>query len=114
MNVHIETSINHPFMNNIDKLSRVLFCAGLGMLVSSVSAQTTTAKPYSIVNSAQIMGTGGIDYVTADSDARRLYVPRGNETLVFDLDTLKPAGSVASGRAHGVAVDSKSHHAFCS
>lgn len=85
------------------------------MLVSGVSAQTTTTtKPYNIVNSAQIMGTGGIDYVTADSDARRLYVPRGNETLVFDLDTLKPAGSIASGHAHGVAIDSKSHHAFCS
>ncbi len=83
------------------------------MLVSSVSAQTTT-KPYSIVNSAQIMGTGGIDYVTADSDARRLYVPRGSEVLIFDLDTLKPAGSIASGHAHGVAVDFKSHHAFCS
>jgi len=102
-----------PFMNRLNHFSCVIFCAGLGILVSSVSAQTT-AKPYNIVKSTQIMGTGGIDYVTADSDARRLYVPRGNETLVFDLDTLKPAGSIASGRAHGVAVDSKSHHAFCS
>ena len=34
--------------------------------------------------------------------------------LVFDLDTLKPTGSVTNIHAHGVAVDPKSHHAFCS
>jgi DNA-binding beta-propeller fold protein YncE len=60
------------------------------------------------------MGTGGIDYVYADSDGRRLYVPRGNEVLAFDLDTLKPAGSITNARAHGVAVDPESHHGFCS
>lgn len=60
------------------------------------------------------MGTGGIDYVSADSDARRLYVPRGDQVLVFDLDTLKPLGSITNARARGVAVDPASHHAFCS
>jgi DNA-binding beta-propeller fold protein YncE len=102
-------------MKGHNHIAHVLLAAGFGMLVSSVSAQTATpAKTYNIVKSAQVMGTGGIDYVTADSDSRRLYVPRGNEVLVFDLDTLKAAGSIATGRAHGVAVDPRSHHAFCS
>src|SRR5271169_6481262 len=72
------------------------------------------AKPYKIVNSAQVPGTGGIDYVFADSDGRRLYVPRGNQVLVFDLDTLKSVGSITNARARGVAVDPKSNHGFCS
>src|SRR5258708_1299059 len=72
------------------------------------------AKPYKIVNTTQLMGTGGIDYVYADSDGRRIYVPRGSQILVFDMDTLKPAGSIQNARARGAAVDPKSHHGFCS
>src|SRR6266404_3229943 len=71
-------------------------------------------KPYKIVKTTQTMGTGGIDYVYADSDGRRLYVPRGGEVLVFDLDTLKPAGAIPNARARGAAVDPKSQHGFSS
>ena len=81
-------------------------------------AQTTpaasAAKPYKIVNTAQTMGTSGIDYVYADSDGRRLYIPRGEQVLVFDPDTLKSVGAVTNARAHGSAIDPKSHHGFCS
>src|SRR5712671_5984627 len=100
---------------------RFLFFVELGMLVSTGLAQTTPAasaasgaKPYKIVNTAQTMGTGGIDYVYADNDGRRLYIPRGNQVLVFDLDSLNAAGSITNARALGVAVDPKSHHGFCS
>ena len=83
-------------------------------LVSAASAVAADAQPYHIVNTAQTMGTGGIDYVYADSDGRRLYVPRGEQVLVFDLDTLKSVGSIPNARARGAAVDPKSHHGFCS
>jgi DNA-binding beta-propeller fold protein YncE len=59
------------------------------------------------------MGAGGLDYLYADSEERRLYVPRGNEVLVFDLDTLKSVGTVPNARARDVTVDPKSHHGFC-
>ena len=65
----------------------------------------SAAKPYKIIKSTQMMGTGGIDYVYADNNNRRLYVPRGNEVLVFDLDTLKSAGAITNARARGVAID---------
>lgn len=81
---------------------------------SVAAAQPASDQPYKIVNSAQFPGTGGIDYVLADSDERRLYVPRGGEVLVFDLDSLKSVGSIPNARARGVAVDSKSHHGFSS
>src|SRR4051812_4289964 len=88
---------------------RILFL----VLVTALTLGAQTS-PYKILNTAQLMGTGGIDYVFADSDGRRLYVPRGNEVLVFDLDTLKPAQSIPNARARGAAVDPKSHHGFCS
>jgi hypothetical protein len=72
------------------------------------------AEPYKIVNSSQTMGTGGIDYVDADNDGGRIYVPRGNQILAFDMDTLKPAGSISNAGGHGVAVDPKTHHGFSS
>ena len=92
------------------------------MLASRSSSQPTpgavtpsSAKPYKIVNTAQALGTGGIDYVCADSEGRRLYVPRSTQVLVFDLDTLKPVGAIPNTKGvHGAAVDPKSHHGFSS
>ena len=95
--------------------SQLALLAGAGLLAANATAQNAAdAGPYKIVNQSQTMGNGGIDYVAADSVGRRLYVPRGQEVLAFDLDTLKPVGSVTNVRAHGVAVDVKSHHAFAS
>jgi DNA-binding beta-propeller fold protein YncE len=119
-------------MKHSTNFSRLLLLAGAGLLAVSAPAQLPTGDagggpvdhhnplalvgegPYKIVNSASYMGAGGIDYVTADSAGRKLYVPRGQAVLVFDLDTLKPVGSITNMRAHGVAVDVKSHHAFAS
>jgi DNA-binding beta-propeller fold protein YncE len=89
--------------------------SGFIALAAGPSAQTAAAaETYKIVKTTQTMGTGGIDYVYADNDGRRLYVPRGGEVLVFDMDTLKSAGSIPNARARGAAVDPKSHHGFCS
>jgi DNA-binding beta-propeller fold protein YncE len=93
--------------------SRILSVAGVA-IVAGLGLSALGAESYKIVNTSQTMGTGGIDYVSADSDARRLYVPRGDQVLVFDLDTLKSVGAITNARARGVAVDPTSHHAFCS
>jgi DNA-binding beta-propeller fold protein YncE len=82
-------------------LNRTIFAASKG-------------EPYKVLNTVQVMGVGGVDYVYADSDGRKLYIPRGNEVLVFDLDSLKSVGSITNARARGVAMDPKSHHGFCS
>jgi len=83
------------------------------MLAGNLLAQTTDA-PYKVLDTAQVFGTGGIDYVFADNDARRVYVPRGNQTYVFGLDDHKPMGSITNIGGHGVAIDTKSHHGFSS
>jgi len=103
-------------MKRSNFFSPLAVLAGTALLAVPARAQNAAdAGPYKIVGQSQTMGNGGIDYVAADSLGRRLYVPRGQEVLAFDLDTLKPVGSVTNvPRAHGVAVDVKSHHAFAS
>src|SRR6266478_5419766 len=100
---------------NIASLSGLVALSGFIALASGPFAQAApAAEAYKIIKTTQTMGTGGIDYVYADNDGRRLYVPRGGEVLVFDLDTLKSAGTIPNARARGAAVDPKSHHGFCS
>ncbi len=92
----------------------VSFHGLMAALAFGQASIASAATPYKIVKTAQVMGSGNIDYVYADNDGGRLYVPRGNQVLVFDLDTLKSTGSITNARARGVAVDPKSHHGFCS
>jgi len=72
------------------------------------------AQDYKVLDTTKVMGNGGIDYVLADNDGRRIYVPRGNQTYVFDLDKHNLIGSITNIGGHGVAVDTKSHHGFSS
>jgi hypothetical protein len=81
--------------------------------------QTADSGPYKVVNSDKVGGAGTFDYVYADSDGRKLYVPRSDRANsrvdVYDLDTLKPLGTIPNTlRVHGVAVDPKSGHGFAS
>ena len=83
-----------------------------GLLTSRLLAQTDS--PYHVLATTKLMGNGGIDYVTADNAARRVYVPRGGNTFMFDLDTHHYLGAVANIGGHGVAIDPASHHGFSS
>ena len=81
----------------------------------SASAQT---GPYKMLADTKVGGAGGFDYVYADSQNRKLYIPRiagaDSHVTVFNLDTLAPAGDIPENSGHGVAVDQKSGHAFSS
>lgn len=86
--------------------------------VSIALAQPAPSSgPYKVVKQARTGGAGGFDYVYADSDGRRLYIPRtgpGARVTVFNLDTLEPVGEIPNTNARGVAVDPKSGHGFAS
>jgi YVTN family beta-propeller protein len=63
------------------------------------------AGDYHIVKRIPIPGDTGWDYITADTEDRRLYVPHGIEVVVLDLDTGTTVGRIAGQRGlHGVAV----------
>ena len=90
----------------------------LGFFASVAFAQSATSGPYKVLNSVKVGGPGGFDYVTADADARRLYIPRGapaNHVTVYDLDSLKSVGEIPETLSvHGVAIDPATHHGFSS
>src|ERR1017187_3792433 len=82
-----------------------------------LAQQAPSTGPYSVLKTAKVGGDGGFDYVYADSDGRKLYIPRkGPEprVTVFDLDTLKPAGEIPKTSGNGAAVDPKPNHGFAS
>jgi len=64
-------------------------------LAPIAQADDSAAKPYKILETTRIPAAGGIDYVTADSVNRRVYVACGNAVSVFDLDTYKLVGTLA-------------------
>jgi DNA-binding beta-propeller fold protein YncE len=73
------------------------------------------AAGYQVQLKSPVGGDGGFDYVYADSDGRRLYVPRLGPTgrvSVFDLDTLARVGEIVNTSGHGAVVDAKYGHGF--
>jgi hypothetical protein len=112
------------------RLSRLLIVAGVSMLASSYATYTwadnaTTDDTYKVLKKEKVGGEGGFDYVYADSDGRKLYVPRSAgrgggagvtpRVDVYDLETLAPLGAIDGTKGvHGVAVDPKSGHGFAS
>jgi DNA-binding beta-propeller fold protein YncE len=111
----------------------IVALAALAALAASVSAQqSATDVPYKVIKTAKVGGEGGFDYITADTDGRRLYIPRGGSRAVpatdstparpavpgrisvFDLETLAPLGEIANTGGNGVAIDPKTGHGFSS
>jgi len=63
------------------------------------------ASGYRVVRSIPLGGVGGWDYVTVDSEARRIYIPRNTHILVVDADSGKLVGDIKGMNGlHGVAV----------
>lgn len=96
-------------MKNTVPVTAAFNIAAFLSLTSITTAVDLSAKPYKILAATQIPATGGIDYVTADSISRRVYVACGNVVNVFDLDTYKLVGSMPNASGHGVAIDPENH-----
>jgi DNA-binding beta-propeller fold protein YncE len=89
------------------------------MVFIHFSEPAGAAEIYRVINTAKVGGEGGFDFVVADSEGRRLYIPRSagdnSRVSVFDLDSLKLVGEIAHTKGvHGVAIDPTSQHGFTS
>jgi hypothetical protein len=101
-------------MKNLPQNPSTLLAAALALsaffgLALIAPADDIGDKPYKILTTTQIPAAGGIDYVTADSVNRRVYVACGNAVSIFDLDTYKLAGTLEKASGHGVAIDPENH-----
>jgi DNA-binding beta-propeller fold protein YncE len=91
----------------------------MAMSAVALADAVPTTQPYRVISTSKVGGTGGWDYVYADTANRRLYIPRGGRGSgrvdVYDLDTLAPVGTIPdTASVHGVAIDPKSGHGFSS
>lgn len=84
-------------------MKKSLLGIALSLLVSLANAQTTA--DYKVLRKVPIGGKGGWDYLTVDSQNRRLYVAHSTQIEVLNLDTYESAGVIPNtAGAHGVAV----------
>jgi len=94
----------------------VVLVAAITILASAGLAQNAPATvPYKVLKTAKVGGDGTFDYISADVEGRRLYIPRSGpmgQLTVFNLDTLEPAGAIDEVHSGGAVVDPKSHHGF--
>jgi len=107
-------------------------CAPLALAQGTAQPTPKQDGPYKVLKTARVGGEGGWDYIYANADERRLYIPRGAtraipatdnapevatipaRLTIFDMDTLKPLGQISGVGGNGAAVDAKTGHGFTS
>jgi len=71
----------------------------------TVTAVEAAGPGYHVTSTYKVGGDGGWDYLTTDSDARRLYISRGTHVMVLDEDTGKTVGDIPdTPGVHGIAL----------
>jgi DNA-binding beta-propeller fold protein YncE len=103
------------------RFTAILMGAIVFTAASGSAQQPSSSGPYKVLKTARVGGEGGFDYIYADVDGRRLYIPRRatpelpvGRITVFNLDTIEPVGEIPDTGGNGVAVDPKSGHGFSS
>jgi DNA-binding beta-propeller fold protein YncE len=83
--------------------------------VFSVALLLQGATHYKLQRRYPVPGTGGFDYVTLDSSARRIYLSHGTQVDVLDADSGKVVGTIPdTPGVHGVAIATDFKHGFTS
>lgn len=87
--------------------SILFFCTAL--------VPATGQTGWEVINKFPIGGAGGWDYLTVDSQAHRLYVPRSTHTMVIDAESGKTIADIPGQKnAHGVALVPQAGRGFIS
>jgi hypothetical protein len=90
----------------------MIFCAGS---FSRAAAPSPGPSGYHVIKSIPISGEGGWDYVTVDSDARRIYLSHATQVVVLDADSYAVVGSIPDTQGvHGIAIASRLGRGFTS
>jgi DNA-binding beta-propeller fold protein YncE len=82
---------------------------------SRVAAPSPGPSGYRVIKSVPVSGEGGWDYVTVDSDARRVYISHATQVVVLDADAHTVVGSIPDTQGvHGIAIASDLGRGFTS
>src|SRR5579864_1384105 len=78
--------------------------AAIGLCLAA-GALAAAGPGYHVVTTYKLGGDGGWDYLTADADARRVYISRGTHVMVIDADSGKSVGDIGdTPGVHGIAL----------
>jgi DNA-binding beta-propeller fold protein YncE len=83
----------------------------------AIIAMAQASGPNKVLQMARVGGDGRFDYVFADAEGRKLYVPRTGTTprvSVYDLDTLKLVGEIPNDQCARRRGRSQNGHGFAS
>lgn len=73
-------------------------------LFIAVAALVAATGSRHLIKKIPVGGDYGWDYLTADSEARRLYVSHDREVVVLDLDSGALIGKIPGKDVHGIAI----------
>lgn len=89
-------------------------------MIGATVAAAPPARParqagYHLLKTVHLGGSGGWDYLTMDSAARRLYISRSTHVIVLNADTLRKVGEIPdTSGVHGIALAPKLGRGFTS
>jgi hypothetical protein len=82
---------------------------------SRAAAPAPGPSGYKVIKTLPISGEGGWDYVTVDSDARRIYISHATQVVVLDADSNAVVGNIPDTQGvHGIAIASDLGRGFTS
>jgi hypothetical protein len=111
-----EDSCDGGEMTTRRKLASLLILAASG-IVFTLSAVPKPVGPseYRVVKTVPIPGDGFWDYVSMDSNARRIYISHGTRVQVLDADSFAIVGEIPDTQGvHGIAIASDLGRGFTS
>lgn len=89
-------------------------CCPVLLMLSLAASTLAAAGERHLIKKIAIPGDYGWDYLTADSEGRRLYVSHGKEVVVLDLDSGAILGKVPGSDVHGIAIVRELRRGFIS
>lgn len=90
-------------------LKSILVAGALALVMNgavlAAPPQPAPAGSYHLLQSVPLGGDGFWDYLTLDSDARRIYISHSTHVMVLDADTYKVVGDIPNTPGvHGIAL----------
>ena len=82
----------------------MLFSLKSAVLCVTIALAVQAAGGYRLLKKIPIPGDYGWDYLTADSEGRRLYISHDREVVVLDLDSNAIVGKIPGKSIHGIAI----------
>jgi YVTN family beta-propeller protein len=79
-------------------------CALLLTMIVGATTMLAATDGQHVIKKILVPGDYGWDYLTADTEGRRLYVSHDKEVVVIDLDSETIVGNIPGSDVHGIAV----------